>query len=218
MKQEKKMKVKSKFITFLKILVAVVAIFGIATAGILINDKVQSHKNQLDTLRITESHKTDLQIVEETIENASRLETADYVCTIVEDSYSCKKMFGKDIKFTETGYIVSYKGTVSAGIDLSKATVKQLDKNTIEILLPQIEVYEPNFDNASMKKYDEKNSVFNPLTIDDVNETEINAKNKIKEEAINYGIEEKAKANAEEMVLSLMSQVLNNSEIKIVWQ
>lgn len=212
------MKAKSRFITFFKILVAVVVVCGIATAGVLINDKVKSYKNQLDTLSITENHKTDLQIVEETIENASRLETADYVCTIVEDSYSYKKMFGKDIKFTETGYIVSYKGTVSAGIDLSKATVKQLDKNTIEILLPQIEVYEPNFDNASMKKYDEKNSVFNPLTIDDVNETEINAKNKIKEEAINYGIEEKAKANAEEMVLSLMAQVLNNSEIKIVWQ
>lgn len=209
---------KKKIKRIICIVVVLAIIIGGTGIGIVVYSKIQDYKQEIEVLKMQEVHKTDLEIIEETITRASRLETADYVCTIVEDSYGSKQLFGKDIPLTKTGYTVSFKGSVSAGIDLSKATAKQLDENTIEISLPKVEVYEPNFDNESMKKYDEKNSIFNPLKIDVVNETEINAKKKIKEEAIQYGIEARAKENAEIIVAGLMSQGLNGSEIKITWQ
>lgn len=196
-----------------------VAIFAICVTVIAIQaNSIKDYKQQNEILQVAEEQNADFRIIKETIKNASRLETADYACTIVEDSYDCKKLFGKDIPFTETGYLVSFDGTVSAGIDLSKAVVKQLDENTIEVSLPKVEIYDVNFDNESMKKYDEKSSILNPLKIDEVNNIEIKAKKRIKEEAIKKGIETRAKDNAETMVAGQLSQCVNGSKVKITWQ
>lgn len=196
-----------------------VAIFAICVTVIAIQaNSIKDYKQQKEIIQVTEEQNTDFRIIKETIKNASRLETADYACTIVEDSYDCKKLFGKDIPFTETGYLVSFDGTVSAGIDLSKAVAKQLDKNTIEVSLPKVEIYDVNFDNESMKKYDEKSSILNPLKIDEVNNIEIKAKKRIKEEAIKKGIETRAKDNAETVVAGQLSQCVNGSKVKITWQ
>ena len=204
----------SKLKTFAIVFAAIIFAVCISVIAIQANS-IKDYKQQNE---IAEEQNTDFRIIKETINNSSRLETADYFCTIVENSYDCKKLFGKDIPLTETGYLVSFDGTVSAGIDLSKAVVKQLDEKTIEVSLPKVEIYDVNFDNESMKKYDEKSSILNPLKIDKVNNTEIKAKKRIKEEAIKKGIETRAKDNAETIVAGQLAQCVNGSKVKITWQ
>ena len=163
------------------------------------------------------------EIVEERLSASAKLQTADYFCTCI-DHYEDKVNLKEDLKLpfnvnlpgTKKSFIVSYSGTVSAGIkDLSKAKVKQNKDGSITITLPDVEIFDTVVDNESITIHSESNNNLNKLSITDYNNSMIRIKDKIKEEALNKGIVKSAKENAESIVKNLFSDI--DTEIKIKW-
>ena len=155
------------------------------------------------------------EVINQRFENVARLETADYVCTCVdnyEDVINLKEdmkiPLNVNIPLTKKSYIVSFTGTVSAGInDLTKAKVKKTEDGTIIITLPKITVFDPVVDNNSLIIYDENNNLLNKLSITDFNQSMIRVKSEIKSKAIENNVENLAKENAEAIVLSMFADL-----------
>ena len=163
------------------------------------------------------------EVVEERLSASAKLQTADYFCTCI-DHYEDKINLKEDLKLpfdvnlpgTKKSFIVSYSGTVSAGIkDLSKAKVKQNKDGSITITLPDVEIFDTIVDNKSITIHNEDNNNLNKLSITDYNNSIIRIKDKIKEEAMDKGIIKSAKKNAEDIVKNLFSDI--DTEIKIKW-
>lgn len=162
-------------------------------------------------------------IMEQRLETAARLETADFFCNCV-DNYQDKINLKEDLKIpvdldlplTSKSFLVSYDGTVSAGIkDLSKAKVTENKNGSLTITLPQVEIFATTLNNNSLEIFDKKNNVLNKLTIKDYNDSQIRIKDKIKEEALKNGIIKNAQENAEIVIKSMFADI--DKEVKIEW-
>ena len=73
---------------------------------------------------------------------------------------------------------------VKAGIkDLTKADVSQ-DEDTIIIKLPDVEITGIEIDNDSFEKLDESNNIFNPITVEDLNDAQKDLKDKMEAQRV----------------------------------
>ena len=70
------------------------------------------------------------------------------------------------IPFTTKSFILTYDGTVKAGVDLDGAEVS-VSGTTVTITLPEAEILSHEIDEDSMEVFDEKTSIFNPFTVED---------------------------------------------------
>ena len=112
---------------------------------------------------------------------------------------------------------MQYDGIVKAGIrDLSEAQITQ-DRETIIIKLPAVEITGVEIDNESFEKLDESNSIFNPISIEDLNDAQNDLKGKMKESATEKGILDIAKSNAETVLFEMLSSFNGEYEVKIEW-
>lgn len=209
--KEKQSKIKAIFIIFVIILVSV----GVTIGGIKIYATIDSYKKQIENMKLQDDDVSEIDVIEKTLEKAQNLQTANYVCTIVVSDYNSKKVFGKNVPFTTTGYIISYRGKISAGLDLSKIKVKSGDADTIEVTLPKIQLDDVKLYKDSFQLYDEKNSIFNPLKIEEINEKELEVEKRIKEDAVKDGIEKKARENAENLIINMLEPLAKGKKIVI---
>ena len=103
---------------------------------------------------------------------------------------------------------------VKAGIkDLTKADVSQ-DEDTIIIKLPDVEITGIEIDNDSFEKLDESNNIFNPITVEDLNDAQKDLKDKMEAQAIEKGILDIARENAE----TVISGMLSDYDVQIEWK
>lgn len=157
-------------------------------------------------------------VIKEKLENTAELNTGSYLCTDVITRADSKKFKDWEIPFTEKSFIVQYDGIVKAGIkDLTKAKVTQ-DGNTIIIKLPEVEITETEIDNDSFKKLDESNNIFNPISVEDLNDAQKDLKEKMYERAIEKGVLDIAKSNAETVISGMLASPNGEYDVKIEWQ
>ena len=87
----------------------------------------------------------------------------------------------------------------------------------IIIKLPDVEITGIEIDNDSFEKLDESNNIFNPITVEDLNDAQKDLKEKMIAQAINKGILDEAKANAETIIAGMLNGTTDN-DIVIDWQ
>lgn len=159
-----------------------------------------------------------VEIIKEKLKATAELNTGSYLCTVVltkEDSKTFKKW---KIPFTEKSFTISYDGTVKAGIrDLTKAKISQ-DGDAIIVKLPEVEITGSDLDNESFKKLDESNNIFNPISIEDLNDAQQELKDEMVNRAIERGVLDLAKSNAELLLSSLLASPNDDYEVVIEWQ
>lgn len=190
------------------LLIIIIAIFG----GV----SYKSKKNIIPTI----DHEVDntVDMIKEQLKSTSELNTANYLCTDVLTKADSKKIRGWKIPLTEKSFIIQYDGIVKAGIkNLTEAEVLQ-DKNIIIIKLPDVEITAIQIDNNSFKKLDETNNIFNPISIDDLNDAQKELKDSMYNQALEKGILDMARNNAETVILGMVAGTKNSHEIKIEWQ
>lgn len=133
--------------------------------------------------------------------NIGKLCTAEYSFTHVERVDSSREIKGFKIPFTTATFIYSYDGTITAGIDFTKI---QIDKNDINkeitIVLPEADVISSDVDQDSFKLYDEKNNIFNPISVTEITDSFSDLKESEEKKAIEEGLLDKAKENAKVLV------------------
>ncbi len=178
------------------------------------------YRNFANNLSDTIKHETanNVEIVREKLQETAELNTGSYLCTDVLTRADSRKFKDWKIPFTEKSFIVSYDGVVKAGIkDLTKAKITE-SGNTIIVRLPEVEITETSIDNDSFEKLDESNNIFNPISIEDLNEAQKELKEKMVDRAIEKGVLDIAESNAETIIAGMLENSNDDYEIKVEWE
>ncbi|HAR86321.1 MAG TPA: hypothetical protein DCR69_11380 [Clostridium sp.] len=174
----KKSKIK-KFFSFFKKIKIIIFIIAIIVACLFINSLTT--KSNLEK-------KSDF--VSEKLISISELATSryDYSNVIsVKNSLSFKDI---TIPFTEKSFVIKYNGYITAGLDFSAATFS-IDKNILTITIPPCSILTHNVNEDEVFIFDEKNSIFNKLTMDDMLSEIVAEKSKTEERVIKDGFLDK---------------------------
>lgn len=126
-------------------------------------------------------------VVEEQLQSARELTTLKYKYTNVGSFENQSEFYGITIPLTLKKFIVSYDGEINAGVNLEDANIN-VSGNTISITLPPAEILSHEIDEESLQIYDEKNSIFNQLKLEDYSAFREEQKLKTEAEIINEGL------------------------------
>ena len=172
------------------IIVLVIAIFfaGVHYASGSNNDKITSTtiKNQLTEI------------------NELALYSYDYSKV---GKFSNKLSFnGWKIPLTQKTFIITYDGSIKAGIDLKQAKIS-IDNEQLNITLPAAKILSHEIDENSIEVYDESSNIFNQISINDYKSFATKEKKKNEKEAISNGILEKSKTKAEQTLTTYLQAI-----------
>jgi len=145
-----------KLCTFFKRIKFIILLAAIVIVYMLVNSL--NTKNNIE-------RKSDF--VSEKLVSISELATSryDYSNVIsIKDSLSFKEY---TIPFTEKSFVVKYNGCITAGLDLSTATFS-IDKNILTITVPPCSILNHTVNEDEVFIFDEKTSIFNQLTMDEM--------------------------------------------------
>ena len=142
--------------------------------------------------------------IREGIANMGTLITQEYYFTQVE-KYTKEKTIMKFIT-SSSEFIYSYDGSVTAGVDFEKiAITKDEDAKTITI----------DIDKDTFKIYSEKDSIWNPVKLEDYNTSLAKFEESAKEKALKNGILEKSDAQAKTLIENFVNSLPETSKYQI---
>ena len=193
-------------------IIVLIALIGVGIMGL--GNHIKSKIMGLDKHETTNS----VQVVKEKLKETAELNTGSYLCTDVVTRADSREFKDWKIPFTEKSFIISYDGTVKAGIkDLTKAEVTQ-NKENVVVKLPKVEITSAEIDNDSFKLLDESNNIFNPIGVSDLNDAQKELKKEMEERAVEKGVLDLAKNNAEELIAEMLKSPIGDYDVKIEWQ
>lgn len=191
------MKTKKKFIIVIVILLLIGVFFG--------GYKLGSEKREP---KISES------LLQNRLESASQLISLDYIYTNMSEYSDVNYFYGWEVPFTEKKFIISYNGSIKSGVDLKQMNIS-ISGDTIDIKLPPAKILAHEIDENSIKIFNEKNSIFNPLKVDDMKDFTIDQKEKVEKDAIKKGLLDQAFTKAQESIMEILSIDKINEKYKI---
>ncbi len=171
---------------------------------------------EVDKLFMVEKEIT-ADIIRDGLEKMGFLVTQRYFFTEVISFSSVKKLFNSiELGFTESSYLATYDGEVSAGIDFADVTVEKDDElKKITVHLPAAEIRSIDIDPNSFELYSEEKGFNNPVSVKDFNtslvELEINAR----EKAIEKGLLTQADENAKSVILNFIAGLVDTAEYTV---
>ncbi|MGN1183157.1 MAG: DUF4230 domain-containing protein [Faecalibacillus sp.] len=125
--------------------------------------------------------------------------------------------YGWDVPLTQKSFLITFNGTIKAGVDFKKANIKVKNK-IIDISLPQCGILSHEIDESSIEVYDESNNVFNQISINDYKTFAKKEKSKTEKDAKNNGILDKANERVKDILttyLNSLPDIKDNYKINI---
>ena len=142
--------------------------------------------------------------------------TEEYCFTQVVHYSSAKKIFSIELGFTETSYLVSYDGVVSAGVDFSSIRLERDDEHRIiRVIMPSAQIHSVDIDPESFVLHSEKTGLGNPLSVEDVNTSLVELESSAREKALARGVLERADENARLIVANFISGLTDTTSWSI---
>lgn len=155
--------------------------------------------------------------VEEQVMKLLDLSTIQYNYTNVVAYKDNKKVKDMSIPFTSKGFLIKYNGYIKAGVDLSTAEVNVKDQKNIEVTLDKPTIFDNVINEEDTYIYDEKESLFNQLKIQDLYDVLVEEKENMEKEVKEKGILKEAQENAEEILRSFLTS-MGFENIKITFK
>ena len=159
-------------------------------------------KEKKDRAVITVNTKT----IQDGLVNMGFLVTQEYYFTQIE-TYSKDK----NILFvipTKSGFTYSYDGAVMAGVDFAGIKIEtDADRKSITVEMPASEIQAVTIDKDTFKIYSEKDSLWNPLKLEDYNVSLVEFENAAKEKALASGILTRSDEQARSLVRQFISSL-----------
>ena len=150
------------------------------------------------------------EIIQDGLNDMGLLITEEYYFTDVVSFSSIKSFLNINLGITESSYLASYDGVVTAGIDFSKISVrKDEDKATIFIDLPKSDILNVDIDPNSFQLYSEKSGLGNHVSAEDFNNSLIELENTAKAKALERGLLERADENAQKLIKNFVSGLID---------
>ena len=150
-------------------------------------------------------------IIQDGLKDMGMLVTQEYYFTEVVGFSSVKKFLKTDIKmpFTESSFLASYDGVITAGIDFSGITARK-DEETkrITIRIPAATVQNVDIDPNSFTLHSEKYGLSNPISASDFNRSLIELENTARQKALERGLLEGANENGRRVVKRFVSSLV----------
>ncbi|MDU6743564.1 DUF4230 domain-containing protein [Peptoniphilus harei] len=193
----------------IKKIIVIILLIGLALFAAFFYGKKQM-KNEMEP-EITSS------LIYNKLVSAKELTTLKYHYTNMGHFENQNTFYGYKVPFTSKEFIVSYEGLINAGIDLNKMKVDVGDKS-IEVRIPAAEILSHEIYEDSLKVYDERESIFNRIDIEDYNDFSKDQKSEIEKKAIKKGLlkeaDEESKRAIEEILMG--DTILSKYDIKII--
>ena len=170
-------------------------------AGFLTGGRAQEEAPQLSSIT-----------VEQQLQQIRELATTRYAYTNVGQFEQGRDFYGIRIPFTTSRFIVSYSGTITAGVDLGQAQVEVTDAQ-VTVTLPAAEILSHAIDPDSLEVFDESQSIFTPITIEDYNQFQADQQGVMEEKALQSGLLTQAQEQAGLAVTSLLTPLLEEGQL-----
>ena len=81
-----------------------------------------------------------------------------------------------------------------------------------------MEITDITIDNDSFKIMDESNNIFNSISIGDLNDAQKELKKKMKERAVEKGVLDITKNNAETLLSEMLKSPTGDYDVKVEWK
>ncbi len=131
-----------------------------------------------------------------------------------------RTIVGISIPFTSSKALCSYSGTIKAGLDFAEI-VTETDpiRKRIRLKMPGVRVLSNEIDLDSLKIYDESNSIFNQIRIENMNQSLIVMKDEAKKQALEGGLLGAARTHAELLIRTILNSIpeLEGYTCEFVW-
>lgn len=112
-----------------------------------------------------------------------------------------KELFGVGVPLTGKNALITYDGTVKAGIKDITAVEVDIDDTlqTITIRLPKTEVLSSSIEPDSIQQYDQSNNVLNQINAEDIAELLSTEEDNAEETAVDNGLLDRAETRSEDL-------------------
>lgn len=187
-------------VTLILVLAVVVGLFAFQT-GVRWQEKKDAKTNERE--KITSD------VLEQQLKQIGELSTVKYIYTNMGKYENTKQAFNHDIPLTTKSFTISYDGTIKAGVSLEKVKFDIKDQ-VINITVQKSTVLSNDVEMDSVTVYDEKSSIFNGLSTQDVTDFLAEQEEKMEQKAIDGGLLEEADDNAISTLTTLFSTFLKN--------
>lgn len=214
MKREGGAIVKLRRLKLQLVVLGVLAVVVLLVAGTIWsqNRKIQKYQQQLDEMINNPiivsaiAPEISLEAINTELREIGELATMEYVYTDAAKFSDSKQIKNWNIPFTEKSFILKWDGVIKAGVDVNAIQVKaNREKKILTIFLPEAEILSHDPDRSSVEVLNEKDGLFNKITLDDQVEFDVKSEAAMEARAIENGLLEKARKNAEAVILGLLS-------------
>ena len=146
-----------------------------------------------------------LDIISSELKNIGELATIEYLFTDAAKFSDSKQIKDWNIPLTEKSFTLKWDGKIKAGVKIDEIDIDitATDKK-IRITLPPAEILSYEIDNNSVEILDEKDNIFNNISIADKVKLDAAVEEEMKQRAIDNGLLEMAQANAEGAIAKLL--------------
>ncbi len=176
--------------------------------------QVTAVKPKKDRVLVTVSTET----LRDGLANMGILLTQEYYFTQVE-RYTKEKDIISGLITASSEFMYSYEGSVMAGIDFEKIKIsKDENSKTITVDLPESEIQTVEIDKDTFKIYSEKESIWNPLKLEDYNLSLAEFEKTAKQKALDSGILERSDEQAQTLVMNFIRNFPSASDYKIQFE
>lgn len=152
-------------------------------------------------------------ILEDGVRDVGLLVTEEYYFTEVVSASRIKTLWNFPLNFTESNFVGSYDGVITAGVDLARARVEKDEENRcITVTLPPAAIQNVDIDPDSFRLYSEKAGLGNPLSAEDFNAALIELERSARDKAEARGLLTKADENARSVVRNLVGALVDLNE------
>ena len=219
---EVKRKNRKKKVIFISIIAIIVLVIlaGLWGFGYSCANKKASVKIEELQLKIKEMEATPVvlepitpEIVMKTLsdktKDVSELVTAEYVFTNAARFTDTKHIAVLPKSWTQKSFVQKWDGIIKAGIDLEKVQVVVKDKK-ITIKLPSADIISYEINNDSVEILDEKNNLFNRITVKDKVNFDKETSYEMKSRAVKNGLLTRAQENAESIIENFIRTGISN--------
>ena len=159
------------------------------------------------------------ELLQDGLRDMGKLITEEYYFTEVVDYSSVKKWWKLEVPYTESSYLASYDGVVSAGIDFAEIRVEKDDENKeILVTLPAARIDTVDIDPSSLQVYSEKHGLGNPIAVLDFNDSLIELENTARAKAEERGVLTRADENAARLVRNFIASLVDTGEYTLLFK
>jgi len=133
----------------------------------------------------------------------SELVTAEYAFTNAAKFTSTKHIAVLPESWTQKSFVQRWDGIIKAGINLKGVNVS-ISGKTITVEIPDADIISYEIDKDSVEILDEKNNVFNPITVKDKVNFDKETAYDMKAKAVKNGLLDRAQENAENTIENII--------------